>query len=126
MNKLSRRKLATYVANQAKDYIVPAALLKELAGYLVASRRVREADLVVRAIEDELATRGLVVADVASAHALSADEKAQIAQRIGAEHVVLRETVDPTLIGGVRIKTPGHEMDATIANKLQALKRAKL
>lgn len=55
MQKLSRRKLALYVVEASKDGVVPASVMQEIAAYLVDTRRTREAVLVARAIEDELA-----------------------------------------------------------------------
>jgi F0F1-type ATP synthase delta subunit len=52
-------------------------------------------------------------------------EEARIKELVGANSIALRETVDPTVIGGVRVKTPESTLDATIINKLHALKRAK-
>lgn len=126
MDKLSRRKLALYAANQVVDGAISATVIAEIAAYLTESGRVREAELVVRAIEDELAARSVVVADVTTAYALTDAEKADIRTLIGSNNVYFRETVDQQIIGGVRVKTPGKMLDATVKTKLQALKRAKL
>ncbi len=126
MDKLSRRKLAEYVALRAQDGRVPRAVIDEVAGYLIESRRTREAELVGRAIEDELALKGIVIADVVSAYALSDDERRDVARLFETDHVYSRETVDPAVIGGLRVKTPVGTLDATIQSKLQALQRAKL
>lgn len=126
MDKLSRRKLALYAANQVVDGAISATVIAEIAAYLTESGRVRESELVVRAIEDELAARSVVVADVTTAYALTDAEKADIRTLIGSNSVYFRETVDPQIIGGVRVKTPGKMLDATVKTKLQALKRAKL
>lgn len=126
MDKLSRRKLAEYVVSQAKDGSVPSRVIEQVAAYLVEARRAREVELAARAIEDELAARGIVVSDVTTAYVLADEERDEIQKLIGTDTVYFRETVDPGVIGGVRIKTPGKTLDATIASKLQALKRAKL
>ncbi len=126
MDSISRRKLAKYVAGNASNGTVPREIVSQVAGFLRATGRVREAELVARAIEDELAERGEVVTDVTSAYPLTLDEKMTIQQLLSAETVYFREAVDPGVIGGVRIKTPAATLDATIANKLHALQRAKL
>ena len=126
MDTLSRRKLAEYVVSQAKDGSVPSRVIEQVAAYLVEARRTREVELAARAIEDELAARGIVVSDVTTAYALTDEERDEIQRLIGTDTVYFRETVDPGVIGGVQIKTPGKTLDATIASKLQALKRAKL
>ena len=123
--KISRRKLAEYAVNAYETGELSAAL-QEIAAYLIESRRLREAELVVRAIEDELAARGTVVARVATAHPLTSELEAAITQLVGAKEITIAESVDPALIGGVRIETPGKLLDATIKRKLLALRQAKV
>ena len=123
--KISRRKLAEYAVN-AYETGELSAVLQEIAAYLIESRRLREAELVVRAIEDELAARGTVVARVATAHPLTSELEAAITQLVGAKEITIAEAVDPGLIGGVRIETPGKLLDATIKRKLLALRQAKV
>ena len=123
--KISRRKLAKYVADAA-DSGALAEALRAVAAYLIESRRLREVELIVRAIEDEFATRGEVIARVESARPLSAELKQSIAELVDAREMHLIETVTPEIIGGVRIETPGNLLDATIQRKLLALRQAKI
>ncbi len=123
--KISRRKLAEYaVSAHANGQL--AAALREIAAYLVDARRLREADLVVRSIEDEFAARGIVIARVATAHPLTAELEAAVAAIVDAKEVHIAANVEPELIGGVRIETPGKLLDATIKRKLLALRQAKV
>lgn len=124
--KLSRRKIAEYVADQYLDGASLQSLIDQVAAYLSESGRLREADLVVRAIEDVLAERGIVVATVTSAHALTDQERNHVSALIGADRIELREIVDPTLLGGIRVETPGAKLDATLHHNLTALRGAKL
>ena len=125
-DKISRRKLAHYVADAADSKSGLSAALRDVAAYLIDSRRLREVDLVVRAIEDEFAERGVVVARVATARPLTAELKAAVEAIIGAKEIHMLESVEPELIGGVRIETPGNLLDATIKRKLLALSQAKI
>ena len=125
-DKLSRRKLAQYVADRSNSTKELSKAVEHVAAYLVDSRRTREANLVVRAIEDELAARGSVVATVTTARPLDATLRKSIESLIDAKTISIREEVDPEVIGGVRIETPGSKLDATIQTKLLALSRAKL
>ncbi len=124
--KISRRKLASYVVDRFESGAPLATLLKEVAAYLVDSKRTREADLLVRAIEDVFAERGLVVARVTTAHPLTDALRREISKLVGGDKVHLDEIVDSTVIGGVRIDTPGKSLDATIERKLLALRQAKM
>lgn len=124
-SRLSRRKLAQYAVD-AYEVGKLALALQEIAAYLIESRRLREAELVVRAIEDELAARGTVVAHVATARPLTAELQHAITKLVGAKEISILESIDPDLIGGVRIETPGKLLDATIKRKLLALRQAKI
>ena len=123
MATLSRRRLASYVASElasGRD-IVPS-----LAAYLVETKRVRELSLIVADIEQQLQSSGVIVADVASARDLTADTRAAITRFIETQYhstdVRLRETVDPSLIGGVRLRIGDDEIDGTIKRKITKLK----
>ena len=123
---LSRKKLAEYVAQRVADGERLDTLLKELAAYLVESRQTRNYALVVRAIEDALKDRGIVVASVASARQLTDEQRDSIRAMFGGKKVLLNEAVDAELIGGLRVDAPGVRLDTTIKRKLTALKRAKI
>lgn len=124
--KISRRKLAVYVADQIEAGAKLGAIVEQLAAYLIETKRLREADLVVRAIEDELAARGTVIARVTTAYPLDAALRTQIEAQIGAKRTYIEEIVDPSILGGVRIETPGTILDATMKRKLLALRQAKV
>lgn len=121
--KISRRKLASYVADELLAGNVEA--VEQLAAYLVAEHRTKEAELLVRDIETALATRGVIVADVTTARQLTAEARQAlekfVASASGAANVTLRESIDPSVIGGARIATPNMLFDGTVANKLEKL-----
>ena len=124
--KISRRKLAIYVVDQFDHGTRFEKAIEQLAAYLIESRRLREIDLVVRAIEDELAARGTVVARVTTARPLNETLRKSIEKMIAAKQVYVKEIVDPTILGGVCIETPSHTLDATMKRKLLALRQAKI
>lgn len=124
--RMSRRKMAAYVADKLIAGEKPSAALREVAAYLVDTRRTRELELLVRDIEDALATRGTVVADVTSAHPLSNALKSEIASLVGGKSLQLRETIDEQVLGGIRVDVPGKRFDGTIRHKLTALKAKQL
>lgn len=128
MARASRRKIASEVAELLlagkKDAV------KQLAAYLVHTGRERELDLVVRDVEAALADRGILLADVASSRKLSSEAAREIRvylkQKTGAATIQLRETVDPQLLGGVRVSIPGSELDGTLRHTLNQLKASKV
>ncbi len=125
--RMSRRKIAAYLAD---ELIAGRSVAKQLASYLIETKRTREATLVVRDIEAALADRGVMVADVSSARELAADTQAAITtylkQNPEIKNVHIRSHVDPHLLGGVRIDTPGARLDATIRHRLNQLTASKI
>jgi F0F1-type ATP synthase delta subunit len=124
--RLSRRKMAGYVADKLVAGHSASDALKEVAAYLLTSGRTREQELLIRDIEEEMAARGVVVADVTSAHPLTASVAAEIKAMTGAKTVQLRQSIDETLLGGIRIDVPGKRFDGTIRHKLNALRAKQL
>lgn len=121
--RLSRRRIAEYAADQliAQKNIVP-----DLARMLVNDVRTREVELLVRDIEAALAVRGTVIATVTTARGLDEDIKRAISELIGPGDVKLRERIEKSIIGGLRIDLPGQRLDATIKHKLAALRAQKI
>ncbi len=127
MQVVSRRKLASYVAEQLLAGADQSALLTQVAAYLVERKRVNQAELLVRDIEAYLANdHGLVLAHVTSARELSDGLIKAIAQFVKqsekATAVEVSTSIDPSLLGGVIIKTPNAELNASVRSKLTALK----
>lgn len=127
MAKLSRRKIAELWAD---ELVAGRDITAKIAGYLLAERRVDEAELIVRETEAALADRGVVVADLTSASGLSAESRVAIEKFLGvsmnAQRVAFREATDPTVIGGVRVEAAGQQLDATLRSRLNKLKTSKI
>ena len=118
---LSRRKIADYAAVQLQAG--KNEVLREIAAYLIESKRQSEADLLVRDIELQLANRGDMIARTASAHEVDIKQLSDfVKQMTGAKTVHLEHTIDESLLGGVQINLPGQSLDSTIRRKLTALK----
>lgn len=124
-DKLSRTKLARYVAGQLADGS-GEAVIQELAAYLVETGRTREAELVVRAIYEQLEAAGTVVADVTSAEAIDAELRTELEKLVGAKQLLAHESVDPSLLGGVLVRTPSRVLDATFRRRLNKLRERKV
>lgn len=125
-SRLSRRKIAQHVTEKLISGAKLSDIAKEVAAFLVTTRRTRELDLLVRDIEGELAARGIVIADVVSAYSLADELKKQIGELVKAKDLQLRETVDVSVLGGVRIDIPGKRLDGTLRHKLAALKAKQI
>jgi len=124
--RTSRRKLARYVAERLMNNDV--TVVDEVAALLSHENRQREVDLLVRDIQTELAERGLTVATVESARALTDEARSAIMTLLKKPQTVvqLSEVVRPELIGGFKLRTPTATLDATIAKKLNDLRAKKI
>lgn len=124
--RLSRRALADYIAEQWSAGVDRAKLIRQLAAYLVENRRTNEAILIVRDIEAALAEKGQLLAKVSSARELSSQVKDGLIMQLKASQhaksVELNTEVDANLLGGMKVELPGQEFDGTLRQRLQALK----
>lgn len=126
--RLSRRIIANYCADRliAKDETV----IKKLAAFLVDTKRTREAILIIRDIESALASRGVVVAKIMTAHELQASVESEIKKFISdatkAKQVATQVTTDASLLGGISIEIPDHQFDDTVRTKLRTLRANKI
>ena len=122
---ISRRKIAQYAAKQITAGKTEASI-QEIAAYLVQTGREREADLIVRDIEMQLASSGTVLAKVTTAHPLSAQLRQSVQALIAAHTVYINEVIDPTILGGIRVELPGKQFDGTLRHKLTMLNELTL
>lgn len=124
--KLSRRDLATHFAEGYLSGTSLKKLSRELAAYLIESRRTKELTLLIRDIQYYLAEKGYVIGTVTSAHELSAAMKKAIEsyakKKSGAAKLQLDAIVDENVLGGVKVELPGHELNTTITRQLTILK----
>lgn len=123
---ISRRKLAQYVADRLVNGEPVKEVLRGLAAYLIETHRQREARLIVRDIESALLARGTAVATALSARQLSEEAKQSLDSFIknqygNVERVIIRETIDSSLIGGIRLELPGKQLDASVKTRLEKL-----
>ncbi|MDB5165498.1 MAG: synthase delta subunit [Candidatus Saccharibacteria bacterium] len=126
MTKISRRKLAQHAASRLASGDKAGDVMRELGAYLIESRRQRELELIVRDIETALLGKGIAIANTTSARTLSETAKRDITDMIkanysGVSQVLLREQIDPSVIGGVKIELPDRQLDATVRTKLEKL-----
>lgn len=128
MKVLTRRELAEYAAEQLAAGNTD--VVGKLAAYLVQAHRTREARLVVRDIESALARRGVVVAHVGVAHPLEGSARAALeavlTRTFDARQLHLDESVQPELLGGIKVAAADMELDSTARRRLNQLKAVKV
>lgn len=126
MAKLSRRKLSGYVAAKLAEGDSKPAVMRELAAYLIDTGRKREAGLIVRDVETALQDMGTAIGTVTSARPLSKASLTTIESFVkqnqsNIKQVVLRQQIDESLIGGVKLELPGAQLDASVKAKLDKI-----
>jgi F-type H+-transporting ATPase subunit delta len=97
-------------------------------GVVARNGRLFALPAIIRAYKALVAQgRGEATADVTSATALSATQRASLAaalkQKLG-KTVTLTEHVDPSLIGGLQVKVGSQMIDSSLKTKLSAIKVA--
>ncbi len=127
--KLSRRKIADYMVSTILDGGNLGQVTKQLAGYLLESKRVNELDHIVRDIEFSLSTHGHLVARIISAHDLSKETAKAIETMLkssnSAKHVYAKYDIDKLLIAGVKIEIPDKRIDKSVSRKLSILRTSQ-
>lgn len=102
--------------------------VRNLVGVLIINRRLNRLPEVAQAFGALLAARrGQQTATVSTAHPLSDTQRAQITARLteaGFSGVTLRETVDPSLLGGLVVRIGSRLYDNSLKSKLQRLQYA--
>jgi len=127
--------VANNITETAKNEVL-AILIKdasELVQNLVKmTYDYRRFDLMIKIINDYEAlvdeSVGQITAEVKTAVELDANQAARlqevIAKRFGAKSVVLNQSVDATLIGGVIVQANNQIVDGSLATKLAAIRQS--
>jgi F-type H+-transporting ATPase subunit delta len=122
VERISRRKLAAYLADKLVSGAPAKEVIEQIAAYLIETKQTKDVELLVRDIEEALMIRGVVVADVTAAHSLTSEAKSLVAHLLDAKDLQLRETVDTSVLGGIRVDIPGKRFDGTLRRKINLLK----
>lgn len=103
-------------------------IVQDFVGVVAANRRLRELPAIVRAFAALVANkRGVITAEVASAHPLSDVQRQQLRARLieaGYSNVNIVEQVDPALLGGLVVKIGARLYDTSLKSRLQRLQYA--
>lgn len=127
MKKISRRKIAEYVAEELHKGADVKQLVQKTVAHLQSEGQLLQWELLVRDIEDVLATKYSTVAmHVTTARPLDAATRKQLVEFVKQVEeadaaVVVSESIDEALIGGVVIQTPDKVFDSSVQSKLKQL-----
>lgn len=101
-------------------------LIRNFFVYLRAKRRLRASPTIARELEGVAAQQGAIVqAAVITPLPLPAPAwrkiEALVKQRTGAKAVTLRQTIEPSLVGGAQIRFGDHLIDMSVKTQLSQL-----
>lgn len=103
-------------------------LVHDFVGVIAANRRLGLLRSVVAAFAALVAQkRGVVVAEVATAHPLTDVQREQLRARLieaGYGQVRIQESVDPSLLGGLVVRVGSRLYDTSLKSRLQRLQYA--
>lgn len=105
--------------------------VKELASLLLEQRLHNQAEEIMADIAKEYArVHGIVEAEARTAFPLSTELKKALTERVkqttGAKSVILHESVDKSLLGGVVVSAPEMELDLSLRSKLNRMQRGSI
>lgn len=126
--KVSRRELAKTVTRQLMAGQDLERLSLQVAAYLVEHKMVSQADRLIQDVSAELqAATGQATATVVTAFSPSSHNlqtlQTNLKRLLGVKEVELQLVEDKSLLGGLVVKLPGLEMDASVRQKLRVLAR---
>lgn len=125
--KASRLRIASVVADKAlKDGAEPVA--KQLAAYLLDTRRVNELYSVLRDIQSKWAEAGYVEVVATSAHPLNDEIKKRIELEVrkafpDAKRINVNEVLDESVLEGVRLNFANHQLDLSAEAKINKFRQ---
>lgn len=103
-------------------------LIRHFVGVVAANRRLGDLPGLIGGFAAYVAERrGVVRAEVATAHPLTDTQRAQLTARLaqsGYGRVALQETVEPALLGGMTLKIGARLFDTSLKSRLQRLNYA--
>jgi F-type H+-transporting ATPase subunit delta len=103
-------------------------LVQDFVGVVANNRRLSVLGRIVAAFQALVAEkRGVVMANVVSAHPLNAVQREQLRARLieaGYGNVNIQEAVDPSLLGGLVVRIGARLYDTSLKSRLQRLQYA--
>lgn len=116
MSKISRLELARVIARRPQP--------QAIAAYLFQANRLHELAPLLRDVASEWAEAGSLEVVAWSAHALSPAVLRDIrveAKRLypALRHITIMQQLDPSLIGGVRVRLGEYELDYTVRGRFE-------
>jgi F-type H+-transporting ATPase subunit delta len=126
--KVPRSQLAEIIGERTLEVRNLALLTREIAAYLLSEKRSHELESLMRDVLAYRQARGIVEADVATAHDLSETALKEVAALLKAHYprakkVIVKSHLDPEVIGGLKVGLAHEQLDMSVRAKLDTFKR---
>lgn len=126
--KARRTRIAQVIADKTLESGLSRHYSKEIAAYLLSEHRTGQLESILRDVQGDWAAAGRVEVIASSAHPLTAAVKTDITSQIRrlypkARKVIVTETRDPAIIGGVRLNLADRQLDLSVQAKLNKFKQ---
>ena len=126
--KQPRTKIAKTIADKTIKTGSTKEYSQQIAAYLLSERRVSDLSSIMRDVQQDWADVGCVEVLASSAHPLSSQTKADIAEQIKiveptAKKIIVTEVHDPEIIGGVQLSLANQQLDMSVEAKLNKFKQ---
>ena len=122
MKKEERLALAEVAFGGFSEYLLNVILI--LAERHLASGLPRLCDEFASLFDEE---RGILRAEAVTAVAMSDEQVVRLAEKLGertGKTVIIKNTVDPAMLGGVKLRYGGTQLDGTVKASLDRFERA--
>lgn len=126
--KVPRTQLATIIGERTLHEPDITKLAQEIAAYLLSENREHDLESLIRDVLQYRQEHGIVEAELASAHELGAGIDRQVQELLKqhyptAKQVIVRESRDLSVVGGLRVQLAHEQLDMTVRAKLDRFKR---
>ncbi len=124
MVKISRRRIAReFVRTLREQPTHKSVLVRQLAAYLIDTKQTAQLDLLLQDVADELYVQeGRLSVDIQTATPASQVTKDAVAHLLtkatGAKSVDVAAHTNPSLLGGIIVRTPRQQLDASVRRQL--------
>jgi F0F1-type ATP synthase delta subunit len=125
--KASRTRIADIIATDSLKKGFSKEEARSIAAYLMSTKRTSELDSLLRDIRDTWAEHGFVEVTATSAHELSPKVRQDVTAEVrklypNANRIEIVETLDPSIVGGVRIEFANRQLDLSVQTELNKFK----
>jgi len=126
--KASRIKIAQVVGEACTNQSPNPKFIKEVAAYLLITKREKELSSIMRDVIIYRAERGVVEANVISAFPISEKVKTDIKLKIKklyprAKAIVMTDQINKSVVSGIKVELPNKFIDLTVETKLNRFKQ---